>query len=935
MNCTSESLDQELCGCCTGIARETPEAITNRPALSSVGYRAGRYATFNASLLAALSAAQYAPLASLRTRDGADFSIALLDAWATTLDILTFYQERFANEAFLRTAIDQRSVFELARLVGYRPSPGVAASAVLAFTLSSAPGSPDTVPIPAATRVQSVPDPGGQPQTFETSADLNATIANNALPAQTTTEWQLLRSDTSTWVAGTTNNINSGDALLFIVAQASVPSNTGPADVHFVTSVTLDSTANVTQIFWNQSLSSEFPAQMTADTVSIYVFRKKAALYGVQAPSPLTLAGPNVPLLPGYPNPVTKGSDWQFIYDDYSYQVNLDASYPGVVPSQDGASQWLVLTGLGYTSVFLISQAAESNPHNYTLTNKTTQLTLVDGAGEILTGDKGLSTNEVLYLFVQETRNITAYVQSALLTPASLPLTAWDMDTTYSKETGMLAPVEGTAIAVVGGQQLANGQPIGISGRRVRLQVTEGSAATFVPAGSSGALTVADNQAFLVDSFPPLADPGSGNPMWQVLTTTGVAGVLSVTNDNMQLVPADGHDAIVGEAASVQSVTVLGNITSIGLAAPLTRIYDVPSASVNANAVLATHGETVQEILGSGDATNPALQFSLKQSPLTYTAAPAGDGTQSTLQVWVNSLRWQEEENLLAAGPADRVFVTRVNPAGSRLVQFGNGVQGGRPGTGQSNIRATYRKGIGLAGMVKAGQLSQPLDRPQGLKYVTNPSAASGGADPASADDARASAPLPTLTIGRVVSLEDYQNYALAFTGIAKAMASWAWFGGTRGVFLTIAGEGGSILLPDDLIVTSLVSALMACGSPRVPLQVASFVPVLFQFAAQVAVDQTDYDPKLVLAQVWQNVSSSFAFDQRQLGQPVVASSIVETIQQTPGVIALQLQGLYRSGDTAAWPIPTMICASGPLPPQGAQMLLLDPATQGNIGVWS
>ena len=51
----------------------------------------------------------------LRTRDSTDFSIALLDAWAVALDILTFYQERFANEAFLRTAVDQRSVFELAR----------------------------------------------------------------------------------------------------------------------------------------------------------------------------------------------------------------------------------------------------------------------------------------------------------------------------------------------------------------------------------------------------------------------------------------------------------------------------------------------------------------------------------------------------------------------------------------------------------------------------------------------------------------------------------------------------------------------------------------------------------------------------------------------------------------------------------------------------
>jgi predicted phage baseplate assembly protein len=237
--------------------------------------------------------------------------------------------------------------------------------------------------------------------------------------------------------------------------------------------------------------------------------------------------------------------------------------------------------------------------------------------------------------------------------------------------------------------------------------------------------------------------------------------------------------------------------------------------------------------------------------------------------------------------------------------------------------------------MVHAGQLSQPLDRPQGLTSVTNPGAASGAADPASADDARASAPLPTLTIGRVVSLEDYQNFALAFAGIAKASATWTWFGAVRGVFLTVAGEGGTTLQADDPVVTNLITALQSSGNPFVPLQVASYVPIFFQFTAGVAVDQTTYDPTQVLAQVWQNISSAFAFDRRQLGQNVVASGIIEVIQQTPGVVAVQLQALNLSGETAAPPVPATLCAAGPLPPRGMQMLLLDPATQGHIGVWS
>jgi predicted phage baseplate assembly protein len=280
-----------------------------------------------------------------------------------------------------------------------------------------------------------------------------------------------------------------------------------------------------------------------------------------------------------------------------------------------------------------------------------------------------------------------------------------------------------------------------------------------------------------------------------------------------------------------------------------------------------------------------------------------------------------------------------VNQAGNLVVQFGNGVQGARTPTGQSNIRAAYRKGIGEAGMVDAGQLSMPLDRPQGLKSVSNPSPASGAADPASAADARASAPLPTLTINRIVSLEDFQNYALAFPGIAKALASWLWFGTTRGVFLTVAGEGGALLQPDDLVITNLVQAIKSFGNPYIPLQVASYAPRFFQFTASLKIDTYNYSPPLVLAQVWAALSAAFDFSQRQFGQPVVASEIIELIQQTPGVIALELQALNYSGDSPSLPVSGMLVASAPTPGQNtpplpAEMLLLDPATINNIGVW-
>jgi hypothetical protein len=110
---------------------------------------------------------------------------------------------------------------------------------------------------------------------------------------------------------------------------------------------------------------------------------------------------------------------------------------------------------------------------------------------------------------------------------------------------------------------------------------------------------------------------------------------------------------------------------------------------------------------------------------------------------------------------------------------------------------------------------------------------------------------------------------------------------------------------------------------------------VLFRFSATVAVDQPTYDPDQVLAQVWRDVRNAFAFEQRDLGQGVAASLIVEIIQRVPGVVAVQLQTLGRSGDPSTSPAAPMLCAEGPAPPAGAQLLALDPATERAIGQWS
>ena len=153
--------------------------------------------------------------ASCRSRDGDDFTIALLDAWAVTSEVLTFYQERIANESYLRTATERLSILEQSRLLGYQLAPGLAASSYLAFTMETAPGAPELaakpVTIVIGTKVQSVPGPDEQPQTFETIEAIEARHEWNALQAQLSETQTLAWNMNQLWLDGASLNLNIGD----------------------------------------------------------------------------------------------------------------------------------------------------------------------------------------------------------------------------------------------------------------------------------------------------------------------------------------------------------------------------------------------------------------------------------------------------------------------------------------------------------------------------------------------------------------------------------------------------------------------------------------------------------------------------------------------------------------------------------------------------
>lgn len=219
----------DTCNCCDGLARITPESRYNRPGLAALTYRVGTYATFLETMLARLTtldlsddpAQMLRPLLELTTRELDDPSIALLDAWAVLADVLTFYQERLANEGYLRTARERRSILELGRLVGYEMRPGVAASVFLAFTVED-PDPQKPILIPAGTRVQSLPRPGELPQPFETSEDLEARVAWNVMRPRLSQVQDLDEGTHTIRIKGLSPNLKLNDPILIVDSPTQV-----------------------------------------------------------------------------------------------------------------------------------------------------------------------------------------------------------------------------------------------------------------------------------------------------------------------------------------------------------------------------------------------------------------------------------------------------------------------------------------------------------------------------------------------------------------------------------------------------------------------------------------------------------------------------------------------------------------------------------------
>ncbi len=1025
------------CGCCGGVERTTPAAICNRPGLDALTRRVGAHASFLESMLARLSTMEVTaeppdpragrrlrPLRALTTRALDDPAIALLDAWAIVADVLTFYQERLANEGYLRTATERRSVLELARLVGYRLRPGVAASVHLAFTVDK----DASLVIPRGTRAQSIPAPGETMESFETAERLDARAAWNVLCPRRTApdflEYDIPLADL--YLRGASTGLKENDLLLLDFGARSRLHSVRAIEIEpDATCATIGTAPQRTHVtlgpFPARSTHvGEWPDQRHTGVLAAAVAAVAAARAEVtktKKKPPTALAKPISELLETgeasvraaanvhtasieraataaienlvsslhaaraetRPTQRTSLDDIDNLFDRVTAPLEAVAmSVRGAVGmrtvaerDRDGngaGGQQADRTDLGALLDEALVKAQASPPR--TAARLTRVPNALFGAGTsaapALLSALDARLGERLYQAWSRATSPTdrapreawAFRVKAAPFGHNAPWPThfaresgenvandWDWPLNEPRATAERSNLKLTTLAldavydhIVPGSRVvvvrAGTDPVvrtvlevdtvsraayGVSARVTQLILDDFwiqlVAADRTPKGERGApyrLTPLREVTVFAQSEPlPFAERPVGDELsGDVIELDGLFEGLEtgrwviVAGERVDLPGVEGRElAMVAGVSHVprtvrkwgteNDVTLPGERvhTRLTLADPLAFVYRLDTVKVWGNVARATHGETRAEVLGAGDATAALQTFALRSRPLTHVSAPTPAGADSTLEVRVNDVRWHEADTLSALSPATRGYLTNTDEDGTTRVVFGDGEHGARLPTGAENVRAVYRSGIGKPGNVRAEQITLLATRPLGLKDVVNPLRATGGADPDSRDQARRNAPLVTRALGRLVSVEDYADFARTFAGIGKASAAALTDGRRRVVHLTVAGVDDAPLDEKSELLADLRRALREYGDPYQPFVLAVRELRALVIAARLRLDP-DYLWEKVEAVARAAMLDAFGFERRELGQDVTSSEVISSLTRVDGVTAVDLDVL-------------------------------------------
>ena len=714
---------------------EQPPAAPLRPynpaGLAALAYRIGTFSSFRQAMLDDVArqdllyylvdADQATPNPFEKWRAGTegDYHTMLIELWAYLADILTFYQERIANEAYLPTATQRDSSLRLAELIAYRPNPGAAASALVAFTVAK----DKAVTIASSFRIGSRATPERPAAVFETVAAITALGAHSAIPLSAKAPTNQFAALSDLQAVGAKGSV---DDLALAQAAANVYGSAGAAYLH---------TFSFAKLFGG--------AGTVVETAT--------------ASRSIVLAGVNQRLAAG---------DYVLVVENEGIsgeQATLQC-IDKVTPDQTADTTtitWSEGPGLSYANATLHALRVTAAPFG-------SNAPAWNSLPATLTNSDGKNPNAP---FPQDWDSPPTDDDSNTTVPNPFYLPTLGqtgdflfLDGIYDEARGTIDNPGWVALVTDGEDptvfRFTDARPVSIaayaiSGRVTRLTLTGTLPDNTFPLRNTMILTGAE--PLPLQNLLSLPDPLTGNtlildglyPNLQAGQQVIVSGKLY---DPTTIPPSQVSGAEDGILADPPVLDQANNLTTVTLKTALREQYARAGAVLRANVVEAIQGETVKdEILGSSDGS--AFQaYTLKKSPLTYLPSTSAEGlatSESTLQVMVNSVQWTEQPTLLESAPNDRTYATVQDNEGKTRVSFGDGVNGARPPTGRNNISARYRKGLGTSGNAEPGAIQQLIDSASGLQQATNPLKAAGGADPEGLDEIQTNAPASLRTFGR------------------------------------------------------------------------------------------------------------------------------------------------------------------------------------------
>jgi hypothetical protein len=884
-----------------------PRTVENRPGLSRINYGVGVYSEFFEHLKRRLN--ERPELAGWTHREPDDPGIALLEGAAVLGDILSFYQELYANEAFLRTAEWRSSIAELVRLSGYRLAPGLGGRGT--FALEVRDGDPITVPEGLGLQLDLVGS--DQPVTFETLSDSIAypELSRFRLYGPLHQPY-LYTGQSELWLRGGTG-FEAGDRLFVAREGASNSSQLTQTQIVVVEEVRELHDEIILKIEGSLQLSGPH-RQLTA-----YRLGRSFGHFGRNAPeqkvslSDGTADATDV----GFSRSLTETTTEHVSRPLSHLQWPLDASVDDlsigslVICTYDAGPSWYlspkVLELQGQISAVPLIALDKENEFNRFLSSPSNSDARIPREIISTTYDTPIVYMAEVDLPVSPTSRRRAIVDRVTPSPDR-----------FAPRIPTKSP-SCTVVRKIRGVQNTSLSWGGLSGASTQLTVEKGFA---VPLATKTDIRSVELHEVKGDKLEVRAQPvSSSRKRGKTLYFFGSAAAAHALDGRRVLLSKAEEEPIVSRAAVVPNrppISQMGNLHKVVLDVDV-NYADFPQSpeenegvEVFGNLVDANEGKTEREVvLGNGDGRRSFQTFEIPKSPLTYHYDTRESPPQvPQLEVWVSGRRWKRVDSLHSQDPDAEVYVVRQDDQGTSWVQFGDGKMfGSRLPSGVGNVKAKFRSGVGAHGPLKPETNVQPTGRVERLDKVVFPGVVSGGQQPEQQDVAREAAPGRVQSLGRIVSLGDFESEALAIAGVAKASASWDLNKGIPAVIVTVLMETGRES-EFSTVEASLKRAAEHRGPDRFEIMVVEGSFLYVYLAARFAL-KPGFSESAVMAEVEKalgvekeggriaSVNGLFSLRRRRFGHSEHRSKVVGVVQNVEGVAWSEVTGFQALGGSS------------------------------------